>query len=90
MAHHPLHRRILLLLRALGFYGVAIGFYGVAKLGFIHLDWHLITALIERWRPETHTFHVPTGEVTIMLQDIEILFGLPVDGKPVTGVMHDD
>ena len=79
----PLHRRILPLLRA-------SGFYGVARLGFIQLDWHLITALIERWRPETHTFHVPTEEVTITLQDIEILFGLPVDGEPVTGVMHDD
>ena len=35
------------------------GFYGVAWLGFISLDWHLITTFIERWRPETHTFHVP-------------------------------
>ena len=35
------------------------GFYGVARLGFISLDWHLITAFVERWRPETHTFHLP-------------------------------
>ena len=35
------------------------GFYGVTRLGFISLDWHLITAFIKRWRPETHTLHVP-------------------------------
>ncbi|KAL6342251.1 hypothetical protein AAG906_006874 [Vitis piasezkii] len=61
------------------------GFYGVARLGFISLDWHLITAFVERWRPETHTFHLPQGECTITLQDIAMLIGLPVDGDVVTG-----
>lgn len=32
------------------------GFYGVSRLGFFALDWHLITAIVERWRSETHTF----------------------------------
>ncbi|XP_050946586.1 serine/threonine-protein phosphatase 7 long form homolog [Cucumis melo] len=79
----PLHRKILPLLRA-------SGFYGLARLGFIQLDWHLITALLERWRPETHTFHMPVGECTITLQDVEVLVGLPTDGEPVIGQMHDD
>ena len=61
------------------------GFYGVARLGFISLDWHLITAFVERWQPETHTFHLPQGECTITLQDIVILLGLLVDGVAVTG-----
>ena len=26
-------------------------FYGVARLGFISLDWHLITSFVERWDP---------------------------------------
>ncbi|XP_022877752.1 uncharacterized protein LOC111395817 isoform X2 [Olea europaea var. sylvestris] len=62
------------------------GFYGVYKAGRIRLDHALITALVERWRPETHTFHLPVGEATVTLQDISVLWGLPVDGDPITGV----
>ncbi|CAA0814025.1 Serine/threonine-protein phosphatase 7 long form homolog [Striga hermonthica] len=62
------------------------GFYGVYKAGRIRLDHALITALVERWRPETHTFHLPAGEATVTLQDISVLWGLPVDGDPITGV----
>ncbi|KAJ7949471.1 Serine/threonine-protein phosphatase 7 long form-like [Quillaja saponaria] len=58
-----------------------IGFGGVIRVRFISLDWHLVTALIKRWRSETHTFHLPHGEITITLQDVSILFGLPVDGQ---------
>ena len=61
-------------------------FYGVYRIGRIQMDVGLITALLERWRPETHTFHLPFGEVTISLQDVSILTGLPVDGDLVTGV----
>ena len=38
-----------------------IGFYGAYRLGFIQYDWGLITTLVERWRVETHTFHLPIG-----------------------------
>ncbi|XP_074342714.1 serine/threonine-protein phosphatase 7 long form homolog [Apium graveolens] len=60
-------------------------FDGVARLSGIHIDWSLVTALVERWRPETHTFHFPVGECTITLQDVSILLGLRVDGNIMTG-----
>ncbi|KAF8701353.1 hypothetical protein HU200_033683 [Digitaria exilis] len=40
-------------------------------------DMSLIAALLDRWRPETHTFHLPVGEMAPTLQDAAMLLGLP-------------
>ncbi|XP_009780099.2 serine/threonine-protein phosphatase 7 long form homolog [Nicotiana sylvestris] len=61
----------------------ATGFLRIYEIGRMKLDSSLITTLIERWRPKTHTFYLPTGEATIMLQDIQVLYGLRVDGLAV-------
>ena len=66
-------------------YVICTRFYGIYRLGHIMIDWPLITCLVERWRPETHTFHVPIGEMTITLQDVAIILGLSIDGPAVTG-----
>ncbi|KAG8485522.1 hypothetical protein CXB51_019052 [Gossypium anomalum] len=65
------------------------GFWHVAMIGRgCKLDPKLISALIERWRPETHTFHLPCGECTITLKDVHLQLGLPVDGDAVTWSVH--
>ncbi|XP_027364651.1 protein MAIN-LIKE 2-like [Abrus precatorius] len=65
-------------------------FAGVAQLACFPIDRHLITALVERWRLETHTFHMPPGECTITLQDIAIQTGLRIDGKAVIAAVGGD
>ena len=49
------------------------GFYGLYNSGTLRLDHHLITALVERWRQETHTFHLVTGEAIVTLEDIAVI-----------------
>ena len=61
------------------------GLTGLFKVPDMEVDHALIMALVERWRPETHTFHLPYREMGITLQDIEVMLGIPVDGLPVTG-----
>ncbi|QHO13337.1 uncharacterized protein DS421_15g514640 [Arachis hypogaea] len=63
----------------------ATGFYHVSRIGVIRGFHPLLAALVERWRPETHTFVLPVGEVTVTLEDVAHIFGLPIDGEPVSG-----
>ena len=51
--------------------------------GIVKLDRSLLTALVDRWRSETHTFHLPCGEMTPTLQDVAYLLGLPIVGDAV-------
>ncbi|RYQ94947.1 hypothetical protein Ahy_B08g089919 [Arachis hypogaea] len=53
------------------------------------VDKPLLSAFVERWRPETHTFHMPFEECSITLQDVAYQLGLPIDGKAVSGCLTD-
>ena len=66
------------------------GLDGLLRVPHMDLDHALITALLERWRPETHSFQLPHGEMTITLQDMEVIMGVPVDGLPVVRYTYVD
>ncbi|KAK5810947.1 hypothetical protein PVK06_026264 [Gossypium arboreum] len=55
------------------------------RKGKAKLDSKLITAFVERWRPEMHIFYLPCGVHTITLEDVQLQLGLPVDGFVLTG-----
>ena len=61
------------------------GLDGLLRVPHMDLDHALITALVERWWSEMHSFHLPHSEMTITLQDMEVIMGVPVDGLPVMG-----
>ncbi|MFQ6655798.1 hypothetical protein Gotur_026196 [Gossypium turneri] len=63
-----------------------VGFGSAALIRASDLHYDLLSALVEQWRPETHTFHFPCGECTVTLEDVAMQLGLPIDGSPVTGV----
>ncbi|KAK1411620.1 hypothetical protein QVD17_38176 [Tagetes erecta] len=62
------------------------GLGGILRCGYRKLDRALIKGLIERCRPETNTFHLPFGEVTVTLQDVNVLWGLPIEGDALLGI----
>ncbi|XP_042000176.1 protein MAIN-LIKE 2-like isoform X2 [Salvia splendens] len=64
------------------------GFGYLRLIPAISLDNPLISALVERWRKETNTFHTTVGEMTITLEDVAYLLGLRIDGEPVIGVTY--
>ncbi|XP_057760910.1 protein MAIN-LIKE 2-like [Arachis stenosperma] len=58
------------------------GLYHLARLNerWFRLDEPLVSVFVERWRPETYTFHMLFGECTITLQDVTYQLGLLIDG----------
>ncbi|RYQ85120.1 hypothetical protein Ahy_B10g104633 isoform D [Arachis hypogaea] len=55
----------------------------LAKLNdyWFKLDEPLVSAFVERWHPEMHTFHLPFRKCTITLQDVMYHLGLSIDGQ---------
>ena len=70
-------------------YLINLGLYQIVDImrterGLINAS--LIAGLVERWHPETHMFHMPFGEMTVTLQDVSALWGLPISGTPIGSV----
>ncbi|RYR38282.1 hypothetical protein Ahy_A09g043272 [Arachis hypogaea] len=58
----------------------------VFQIGVVQCQKALVNALVERWYPNTHTFHFSVGECAVTLEDVAVILGLPTDGLPVTGM----
>ena len=43
----------------------ALGLEGLLRTSGREIDHGLVTALVERWWPETHTFHIPHAMVNL-------------------------
>ena len=62
-----------------------VGLEGLFRTPSREIDHGPILALVDRWRPKTHTFHLPHGEMSITLQDVEVILGLPIDSEVLVG-----
>ncbi|BAT74599.1 hypothetical protein VIGAN_01230200 [Vigna angularis var. angularis] len=63
-------------------------FIHILQASSMEINHQLVTALVERWRVETHTFHLPLGESTITLEDVALQLGLPIEGHVVIGISN--
>jgi len=50
---------------------------------YIYHDKDMLIALMERWDPNSNTFHLPTGEISVTLEDVCKITRLPIRGKLV-------
>ncbi|RYQ85203.1 hypothetical protein Ahy_B10g104704 isoform B [Arachis hypogaea] len=78
----PMHERIIPYLER-------SGLYHLVRLNshWFWLDEPLVSAFVERWRPETHMFHMPFGEPT--WEWFQDLFGkLPPPNKVKQMIVH--
>ncbi|XP_020976936.1 serine/threonine-protein phosphatase 7 long form homolog [Arachis ipaensis] len=59
-------------------------FYHASKIGIAQCQKALVNTLVEKWHPDTHTFHLSIGECAVTLEDVAMILGLPTDGPLVT------
>lgn len=59
----------------------ASGLHDLLYTGYSTVNHALLQALSERWHSETSSFHMPTGEMTITLDDVACLLHVPVEGR---------
>ncbi|KAL9688170.1 hypothetical protein QQ045_032586 [Rhodiola kirilowii] len=65
-------------------YIIRVGFGPWYYMQNNEVNWSFMTALVERWHSEMHSFHLRHGEMTITLEDVGILTRLPIEGRAVT------
>ncbi|MCI35110.1 serine/threonine-protein phosphatase 7 long form-like protein, partial [Trifolium medium] len=55
------------------------GLADLSTTGYEFLDPVPIGAFVERWHEETSSFHLPSEEITVTLQDVSCLLHLPIE-----------
>ena len=53
------------------------------------LDASLLSIFVERWHPETSSFHLSFGEMIMTLDDVDTLFHISITGIFFTPVYRD-
>lgn len=43
-----------------------------------------MSAFVERWQPNTNTLHMSYGEMTITLDDVGTILGIPMMGRSIS------
>ncbi|KAK3164152.1 hypothetical protein QOZ80_1AG0013360 [Eleusine coracana subsp. coracana] len=83
--HHPMHfdEHLVPYIEPTGFLPLA----RVVSSGLPSMDVVVLISLVDRWRPESHTFLLPCGELTLTLQDVAMITALPIDGIAICDTM---
>ena len=69
------------------------GLSSLQRTSLSRIDQNLVSAFVERWHPETSSFHMPFGEMTITLDDVSCLLHIPITGElcnPAEGFTDSD
>ncbi|KAK5783805.1 hypothetical protein PVK06_038320 [Gossypium arboreum] len=62
------------------------GFVTAILIWTFELRANLIFVLVERWRLETHAFHLSCRKCITTLKDVALQLGLPIDNDVFTGL----
>ncbi|KAG5516579.1 hypothetical protein RHGRI_037333 [Rhododendron griersonianum] len=67
---------------------IASGLLPLVGITYKYSNYVLVSAFVERWHPETNNFHFRFGEMTITLDDVPYLIGVPVEGLAMHVEVH--
>ena len=58
------------------------------NVGLPDMDGPLLIAFVDRWRLETHSFHLPYGEMFVLMQDVGYILCLRLEDPAVTRMVE--
>lgn len=67
---------------------MVLNFYSLILASYQFVNKVVVSAFVERWYRETSTFHISFKEMTIILDDISSLLGIPIVCRPVSSCVE--